>query len=446
MRCSQFRYSFVLFTLIYMLLFTGCSLFGDNSSTGSVATPSNNTSPVALSTVTTAVINPAVNAVELDMLNNIKTYGFNADPTINGGLGGLWVNWRYGTSPLQTNVNGTGETDEMSGNSVRHDPLTDLRYLHDLWLYKAQNPTDNRFESEITRYTPIVKYEYKNSHDTRGWLYDEFVGLYSLSHDSFYKDTAASLATGFAKAFNPTVGSIFKPNSSGHDQGSYRVDLTLEAGCALVQAGTLFDNPQWTQEGLSTIKFIYDHAYISQYHIFPDQMDNVLNGDGSVNAQEQFFSGQSNSNGSSYAVKGGQTQLGNISQIVTSLLDTYQMTHTQDFLAKATDLLDALSLPNNSLAFGIVPTVVTTLLQSSLVIHLPNRVQSRSFGRRKRLAVRQLCCRHSIWLINLRIISIRIWKIVCWMWRSITSTPLLYMEFFILLIPIGPHKSSIMGP
>ncbi|GAC1359032.1 MAG: hypothetical protein PVSMB5_02450 [Ktedonobacteraceae bacterium] len=283
------------------------------------------------------------------MLNNIKTYGFNSDASINGGLGGLWVNWRYGTNPLQTNVNGTGETDEASGKSLRHDPLTDLRYLHDLWLYKAQNPSDNGFEGEITRYSPIVKYEFKNSHNERGWLYDEFIDLYNLSHDSFYKDTASSLATGFAKGFNSGVGSIYKTNSSGHAQGSYRVDLTLESGCALVQAGTLFNNPQWTQEGLSTIKFVYEHAYIQQYHIFPDQVDNVLNVDGSVNNQEQFFSGQSNADSGSYAIKGGQTQLGSISQIIISLLDTYRVTHSQDFLSKATDLLDSLSAPRNPL-------------------------------------------------------------------------------------------------
>ncbi len=345
MRYFRFRYGFALLTLACTLWLASCSLFGNGSTT--VATPTSSGSTGTSATPSPG--NPNVNAVEVDILNNIKTYGFNPDTSINGGLGGLWVNWRYGTSPLQTNVNGTGETDEASGKSLRHDPLTDLRYLHDLWLYKSQNPGDNRFESEITRYTPIVKYEFKNSHNERGWLYDEFVDLYNLSHDSFYKDTASSLAAGFAKSFDPQVGSIYKPNSSGHEQGSYRVDTVLEAGCALVQAGTLFNNPQWTQDGLSTIKFVYDHAYISQYHIFPDQVDNVLNADGSVNNQEQFFLGQSNSNGGSYAVKGGQTQMGNISQIVTSLLDAYQVTHTQDFLSKATDLLDGLSLPNNSL-------------------------------------------------------------------------------------------------
>ena len=344
MRYSRLRYGFVLLMLTCAVWLSSCSLFGNGST--AVSTPTSGGSSSAPTTIT----NPTISNVEVDILTNIKTYGFNSDPSINGGLGGLWVNWRYGTNPLQTNVNGTGETDSMSGKSLRHDPLTDLRYLHDLWLYKSQNPADNRFEGEITRYTPIVKYEFKDSHNERGWLYDEFVDLYNLSHDSFYKDTASSLAAGFAKAFDAQVGSIYKPNSSGHAQGSYRVDLTLESGCALVQAGTLFNNPQWTQEGLSTIKFVYDHAYIAQYHIFPDQMDNVLNQDGSVNNQEQFFLGQSNSNGGSYAVKGAQTQMGNISQIVTSLLDAYKVTHTQDFLNKATDLLDSLSLPNNPLS------------------------------------------------------------------------------------------------
>src|SRR5579859_2276463 len=150
--------------------------------------------------------NSALHDIEVDILHNIKSYGFDNDPGVNNGLGGLWINWRYGSNPLQVDVNGSGETDEVTGSQLRHDPLTDLRYIHNLWSYKVQNPNDHQFDSEIARYTPIIKQEFANSHDERGWLFDEFIAIYNLSQDTFYKDTALSLAQGYAKSFRAEVG------------------------------------------------------------------------------------------------------------------------------------------------------------------------------------------------------------------------------------------------
>jgi hypothetical protein len=323
---------------IVSLFLTGCFSSGgqENTKTHGTAVPTPTVNVNSSS---------ALHDIEVDILNNIKTYGFNNDPRINDGLGGLWVNWRYGSNPLQTDVNGTGETDEVSGNPLRHDPLTDLRYIHNLWSYKVLYPRDHQFDSEIARYTPIIKHEFADSHDERGWLFEEFIALYNLSKDTFYKDTALSLVRSYAKNFRSDVGSIYKTNSD-HPQGSYRVDLVLEAGCALIQAGTLFNNEQWVQYGTSTVNFIYSHAYIAQYHAFPNQMDQVLASNGSVNTQEPFYYDKVRQH---YVVSGNQMQMGNISQIIISLLDVFQITHNQDFLQKATDLLDSLSLPGNSL-------------------------------------------------------------------------------------------------
>jgi hypothetical protein len=121
----------------------------------------------------------------------------------------------------------------------------------------------------------------------------------------------------------------------------------LEAGCALVQAGTQFNNDNWVQRGLKTIKFVYDHAYIPQYRTFASQMNGVLLSDGTVNPNETFFVGESPSLG--YTIHGNTLRMGNISQMIISLLNTYKITHNQDFLDKAIDLLDPLSLPNNEL-------------------------------------------------------------------------------------------------
>lgn len=284
-----------------------------------------------------------VHDIELSILDNIKANGFNSNPNINHGLGGLFINWRHGTVPLQTNVNGTGEPDDPS-TDLRSDPLTDMRYIHNLWSYKHQNPSDKRYDSEIARYTPIVKAEFANSHNERGWLFDEFMAIYNLSKDAFYKDTAYSLAKSYADAFNLKVGSIYKKNSS-HPNGFYRADEVLEAGCALMQASILFNEPEWMQEGMSTLNFVYAHAYIAPYHLFASQMDNVLLADGSVNPNQTFFSGTMKN----YKVTGEHIQMGAVAQIAISLLDAYKVTHNQDFLNKAMDLLDAYALPANPL-------------------------------------------------------------------------------------------------
>ncbi|HLZ64212.1 MAG TPA: hypothetical protein VKR06_45365 [Ktedonosporobacter sp.] len=325
------KYSIIpIMTCIFLL--TSCSWFGGGDQTSTVNT------------------HPGVDSAVLDILNNIKQNGFNSDSNINNGMGGLYINWRYGTNPLETDVNGSGQTDAATGATLRHDPLTEARYIHNLWLYKSQHPNDSSFDSEIARYTPIIKQEFAGTHSEDGWLYDLFAETYQLSHDSFYQDTAKSLAQGYAKAFKPQIGSIVKINSTS-PEGTYRADLVLESGCALVQAGTQFNNPQWTQDGMSIINFVYTHAYLSQYHTFPNQLSQVVLPDHTASPQETFYTGQTAKNGN---VVGGQVRMGALSQIVISLLDTYKTTNNQDFLNKATDLLDPFALPANT--FGMWDT------------------------------------------------------------------------------------------
>jgi hypothetical protein len=282
----------------------------------------------------------SVLATEQSILDNIKQNGYDA----NTPGGGLWVNWRYGSSPLQTNFDGTG-TPYPGGLGTNHDPLTDIRYIHNLWLYKSQNPTDTRYDSEIARYTLIVKAEWANATNQRGWLFDEeFMDTYQASKDSFYQATAMNLAAGYAKAINPSVGIMYK-TSATHPQGYYRPADVLEAGCALIQAGTLSHNASWTQLGQTAVNFVYAHAYIPQYHTFGQDMDQVLTTSGAVNPTEIFYMDTYQN----HTIQGNEMRTGEISQMILSLLFTYKVTHTQDYLNKAEDLLNALSLPANPL-------------------------------------------------------------------------------------------------
>jgi len=301
---------------------------------------------VPTATTGTVPTTSQIKKVEISILDNIQQNGWDQDPSLNGGLGGLWINWRYGTSPLQVNFNGTATTDQASGAPLRHDPLTDIRYLHNLWLYKSQNPKDTRYDGEITKYTAIIKTEWANAHDAqRGWLYDEeFSALYQLSHDSFYVQQMQNLASAYVKSINPVAGIFFK-TSSAHSGGYYRPSDALETGLALIEAGTQFHNPTWLQLGQNEVNFVYHHAYMPQYHTFPGTMDQVLNSSGEVNANETFYI----DNYRNYIVYGNEIQVADIGQIVISLLDTYQITKNRDYLQKAFDLLSPLTASNNLL-------------------------------------------------------------------------------------------------
>ena len=131
------------------------------------------------------------------MMTNIHENGLNPDPKINNGLGGLWINWRYGTHPLQTNFKGSGDTDGPN-DKPRHDPLTDQRYLHNLLLYKYLHPQDTRFDADLDRFRKIIRLEFEGSHNERGWMYDEMIDMYRLSHDDLYRNIARSLVESYA--------------------------------------------------------------------------------------------------------------------------------------------------------------------------------------------------------------------------------------------------------
>ncbi|GCE10201.1 hypothetical protein [Tengunoibacter tsumagoiensis] len=282
--------------------------------------------------------------VEFDLLNNIKQFGVNSDPHLNNGLGGLWVNWRYGSSPLQTNINGTGQTDGAEGISLRHDDLTDLRYLHNLWSYKHAYPHETTFDKELNRFTKIIRQEFTGTENERGWIYNVFMNLYTLSHDQFYLDTALNLIQGYAEHFQSQVGMIFKINAK-HPHGTYRVDYAIEQACDLIEAGTQFHQSEWVAKGYSVLSFVYNHAYIARYNTFATQMEDVLNRDGSVNAHETFYVGYSNQ----YLVHGNHMQMGGMSQIIVSLLQAYAITQKNALLDKATSLLDQLISPTSGL-------------------------------------------------------------------------------------------------
>jgi hypothetical protein len=288
-----------------------------------------------------AADNPA-ETIAHTMLQNLQQNGFDSDPRVNDGLGGLWINWRTGSRPLLVDFNGSGEPDKTG--VPRHDPLTDFRYLHNLLSWKHQHPQDTQFDGELARYTAIVKHEFANSRDQRGWLYDELMDMWRLSGDEFYRDTARGLAANFAKEIDAKTGAIFKTRDS-NPHGYYRVDNTLEAGCALVMAGTQFHNPDWTVKGNRLVQFVYDHAWLRDSHIFLNMMDEVRLPDGTANPNEKIYREPYHN----YEVDGGVVRFGSVGQEAFSLLHAYIVTSDKIYLDRANELLGPLTAKQNLL-------------------------------------------------------------------------------------------------
>lgn len=286
---------------------------------------------------------PTPDSVSLAMLTNIRDHGTN--PGANGGLGGLWINWRTGTEPLQVNFNGSGLPDGAKVNPPRHDDLTDLRYLHNLQSWKHLHPDDRGFDAELARYTAIVKRELAGTHNERGWMYDELMDMARLSGDAFFRDTARNLAEFYAtKSFQPDIGAMYK-TTNGKTRGHYRVDLVLEAGCAMVQAGVVFGQPEWRARGERLADFVYAHAYLRDSHLFLSQMDDVRLPDGTANPDEKIYREPYKN----YEANGGVVRFGGIGQIALSLLHTAIVTGDEKWRARAWDLLDPLTAEKNSL-------------------------------------------------------------------------------------------------
>jgi len=287
----------------------------------------------------------SADGVILSMLANLRDNGFDPDPRINGGLGGLWINWRYGTRPLQVNFNGAGTPDGAKVDPPRHDELTDLRYLHNLLSWKHFHPGDTQFDRDLERYTAIVKREFANTHNERGWMYDELMDMARLSGDAFFRQTARGLAEYYAtKQVKDDIGAVYKTRDT-NPRGYYRVDNALQIGCALVQAGVEFNQPDWSRKGERLVNFVYDHAYLRDYHLFLNQMDEVRLPDGSANPNEKIYREPFRN----YVADGGVVRFGNIGQIALSLLHAYIVTKQAVYLERANDLLQPLTAGKNTL-------------------------------------------------------------------------------------------------
>lgn len=280
---------------------------------------------------TTLGTRPSVEQVVLSTLQGERDYG--ADPV----SGGAYINWIPGVG---VNFNGLYQP-QAPGTYLGHDALTDLRFLHDLWLYASAHPTDHQFDASITRYTAVVKKEFGAKADRRGWIYDELMAIGSLSHDPWYSSTAKGMGAVYSLWFNAKVGTIFQ-TSSTIPKGYYRTDEAIEQGAVLIEAGITFGQPLWVEQGRDVLDFVQQHAYLPATGAYFRAMSNVVASDGSANRTETVLSTEG----------GGWVRLGELGSEATALLeaahalgdDPTLMGRAQTILHDATSTSNVLSL------------------------------------------------------------------------------------------------------
>lgn len=282
-------------------------------------------------------------AIIIDMLENIQDNGLN--PHANNGAGGLWINWIYGTSPLKTNLSGSGATD-----TTRHDALTDLRLVHGIWLYKTTYPGDSQFDNMLAQYTKIVKAEFGTSnHDERGWLYDVLIDIGRLSGDVYFTSLAASQAANFYKQLSSGPGIIYKTDAN-HPNGFYRVDEAVEGCCAVVQEGARTQHQAMIDAGKKGLQYLFSAAFVPAYGEFFFQVKDVLSA-GAVNPSPTIDDTPYTNpkSGKTDVIQGGRIVLGGVAQEAISLLHCYGATKDPDYLSWAQQILDPVTVGNNKL-------------------------------------------------------------------------------------------------
>lgn len=300
--------------------------------------------------------NPAVTSLVQQVLTNEATNGWGNLPGVNNGLGTLWTNWLTGSNPLTTNWSDNGYecavtngVPDCSVSSPKTDPHVDERFLHTLLLYKHQHPGDHRYDPTIRKWTAIFKAEWAKPEDQRGWTYDELADMYRLTSDHWYIDQAHYLADWYRTAnYHASCGCLYLTDST-HSDGEYRpIDMMPEA-TAMVQEGMRTSDRAMVAAGRSAYKFIVTHAWLKGYNVPTYWLQDVFNPDGTVNPDENFYSGNGVP-GVGGQVEGNQIHsMDGFAIVIQDSLHAYEVTRDPLYRSTADQLLTSFSPQVNSI-------------------------------------------------------------------------------------------------
>ena len=239
----------------------------------------------------------------------------------------MLINWRRDDL---AQVNCGPDACEVRGNAARHDSQNDLRTLENIYWYKSLHPGDTSMDQYITRMLPWVKKEWSTTTAAKGWIYYELLRMRDFSNDASWDHTLQIWAQAQYKGIDPVLGLYHGPidTSAGHDnvplQDGYRVDLDLEMGLALVDAGARYQHPEWITAGKREVAVVIKQTYDHTYHLF--------------NRVYLVHDSRFGNN----KVWDTQARMGETGQEIEILLRAGSYTHTNEYLQLAKEMIDNL--------------------------------------------------------------------------------------------------------
>jgi hypothetical protein len=261
-----------------------------------------------------------------DILADMHTHAFNpaAPPTKTSTLqGGLFINWRGGwngdpaTAGANTNVQTSGQSDDTTGSSPRHDPVTDLMYLRNLRAFQVDHPGDHTFDADASRMDPIVRAEFGNYTYYRSWIYFQLRDLDRFQPGTGWDQVARHFVQAvFGGFYDGSAGAV---RDRSHDY--YRTDFAAESAAAFADAGARYGEPQLTDAARSTVASLLRHAADPGTHLFPLQVGN----DGTV--------------------RQAQIKVGEQAQTLDALLTVYDRLRQPEILTAVRQAVDDLYSP-----------------------------------------------------------------------------------------------------
>jgi len=219
-----------------------------------------------------------------DILADMHTHAFNpaAPPTKTSTLqGGLFINWHGGwngdlaSAGANTNIQSSGQSDDTTGASPRHDPVTDLMYMRNLAAFQVDRPGDHSFDADAARIDPIVRAEFGGYSYYRSWIYFQLRDLDRFQPGTGWDQIAHHFVEAVYRGFYDSGAGAVRDRS--HDY--YRTDFATQSAAAFADAGARYGEPQLTAAARSTVADLLRHAEDPTTHLFPLSVHN----DGSVN-------------------------------------------------------------------------------------------------------------------------------------------------------------------
>ena len=221
--------------------------------------------------------------IAFETLMGISSYGW--DPSNKG----ILINWHREYTDRVNNTSG-GDSDDRDGNT-RHDSQNDVRALqHYYWwkdlhkeLYADASAEEKKglefFDVAIARLLPTVKAKYAKVSSTKGWMYYVLLRLWETcppEDKTFWRNSALSWGDNVMKEIDAKTGYFSKSNAGNCDCGlstiylgeSFRIDHQVQAGAALVHAGTIFNKPEWVAAGKRQFKATVDLGCFSEQYGF----------------------------------------------------------------------------------------------------------------------------------------------------------------------------------